>query len=192
MSFARNCTFEGHNTVYSDCNLIHTHLGRFSYVNHSSTLHNVTVGRFCSIGPEVLAGLGRHPTRNFVSTHPIFYSNQKQAQISFVKDSKFSEYEEIEIGNDVWIGARVIIADGVKIGDGAIVYSGAVVTTDVAPYSIVAGVPATTVRMRFLEAEIEQLMALKWWEKDVEWLGEHIKEFHNISEFLEVKSDCNS
>jgi tetrahydrodipicolinate N-acetyltransferase len=36
----------------------------------------------------------------------------------------------------------VIVLQGIKIGEGAIVAAGAVVTKDVAPYTIVAGVPA--------------------------------------------------
>jgi len=48
----------------------------------------------------------------------------------------------IYIGNDVWIGANATICPGVKIGEGAIIAAGAVVTKDVAPNTIVGGVPA--------------------------------------------------
>ena len=54
----------------------------------------------------------------------------------------------IEIEDDVWIGAGVCVLDGVKIGTGAIIGSGAVVTRDVAPQTIVAGVPAAVLRRR--------------------------------------------
>ncbi|ETX13185.1 hypothetical protein OCH239_13015 [Roseivivax halodurans JCM 10272] len=54
----------------------------------------------------------------------------------------------VVIGNDVWIGAGARILDGVRIGDGAIVGAGAVVTSDVAPRTIVAGVPAREVGHR--------------------------------------------
>lgn len=52
----------------------------------------------------------------------------------------------IIIGNNVWIATRAIILKGVSIGEGAIVASGAVVTKDVAPYTVVAGVPAKTIK----------------------------------------------
>lgn len=52
----------------------------------------------------------------------------------------------VTIGNHVWIGTNAIILKGVTIGDGAIVAAGAVVTRDVAPNSIVAGVPARVIR----------------------------------------------
>lgn len=48
----------------------------------------------------------------------------------------------VRIGNKVWIGANVTILPGVTIGDGAIIAAGAVVSKDVAPRTIVGGVPA--------------------------------------------------
>lgn len=52
------------------------------------------------------------------------------------------------IDDDVWIGRNVVIMPGIKIGKGSIVGAGAVVTTNVEPYSIVAGVPAKLIRKR--------------------------------------------
>jgi acetyltransferase-like isoleucine patch superfamily enzyme len=46
------------------------------------------------------------------------------------------------------IGVNAVLLPGVTIGRGAIVGAGAVVTTDVAPYAIVAGVPAKLLRSR--------------------------------------------
>lgn len=48
----------------------------------------------------------------------------------------------VRIGNKVRIGANVTILPGVTIGDGAIIAAGAVVSKDVAPRTIVGGVPA--------------------------------------------------
>ncbi|MGJ9402129.1 acyltransferase [Arthrobacter sp. KK5.5] len=55
----------------------------------------------------------------------------------------------VSVGNDVWIGAGVRILAGVSIGTGAIIAAGAVVTKDVAPGTIVAGVPASVVKARY-------------------------------------------
>jgi maltose O-acetyltransferase len=54
----------------------------------------------------------------------------------------------ISIEDDVWIGFGAIILPGVTIGQGSIVGAGAVVTKKVAPYTIVAGVPARPIRKR--------------------------------------------
>ncbi len=59
--------------------------------------------------------------------------------------------EVVEIGDYVFIGPRAIILPGVKIGRGAVVGAGAVVTKDVAPKSIVAGVPAVEIGKRKIE-----------------------------------------
>lgn len=55
-------------------------------------------------------------------------------------------FAPVKIGNKVWIGANVTILPGVTVGDGAILAAGAVVTKDVAPYTIVGGVPAKLIR----------------------------------------------
>lgn len=54
----------------------------------------------------------------------------------------------IEIDNYVWIGPRATILNSIKIGEGAVIAAGAVVTKDVAPYSIMAGVPAKKIGVR--------------------------------------------
>lgn len=51
----------------------------------------------------------------------------------------------VVIEDDVWIGAKASVLKGVRVGRGAIIGTGAVVTRDVAPFTIVAGVPARLV-----------------------------------------------
>ena len=55
-------------------------------------------------------------------------------------------YAPIHIGKNVWIGANATVLAGVTIGDGAIVAAGAVVTKDVAPNTVVGGVPAKVIK----------------------------------------------
>lgn len=179
-----NCKFGNYNTLYKDVMLFNVTLGDFSYIARDSNLSNSSIGKFVCVGPEVICGLGRHPSREFVSTHPIFFSTLGQSQVNFSSHSKFEEYEQIQIGNDVWIGARAIILDGVKIGDGAIVGAGAVVTRDVPAYAVVAGVPAKVLRYRFEPAEIEFLKEFQWWNRDQNWLQKNAFRFHNIQELM--------
>lgn len=69
----------------------------------------------------------------------------------------------VEIGDYATIGTNATVLPFIKIGEGAFVGAGAVVTKDVAPYTIVAGVPAKTIRKNepvFAEDLLKQLVAL--------------------------------
>lgn len=59
---------------------------------------------------------------------------------------RFTHAAPIQTGRGVWIGSNATILQGVTIGDNAVVAAGAVVTHDVAPGTLVAGVPATFIR----------------------------------------------
>ena len=56
------------------------------------------------------------------------------------------EFRPICIEDKVWLGANVTVLPGVTIGEGAIVAAGAVVTKDVAPRTIVGGIPAKFIK----------------------------------------------
>lgn len=62
----------------------------------------------------------------------------------------------VVIEDDVWCGANVTILKGVTIGRGSVVAAGAVVTKPFPPYSIIGGVPAKLLKMRFTPEEIEE------------------------------------
>ena len=53
---------------------------------------------------------------------------------------------EVVISDDVWIGAGAVILPNVTIGRGAVIAAGAVVNRDVAPYTIVGGLPAKYIK----------------------------------------------
>ena len=54
----------------------------------------------------------------------------------------------ITIRDRAWIASAAIILQGVEIGEGAVVAAGSVVTKDVAPFTVVGGVPAVTIGKR--------------------------------------------
>ena len=72
--------------------------------------------------------------------------------------------QELVIGDDVWIGVGALVLGGVSIGTGAVVGAGAVVTSDVPPYSVVAGNPARVLRERVDAATAARLQRIGWWD----------------------------
>lgn len=72
------------------------------------------------------------------------------------KDKLPENDKDVIIEEDVWCGANVIILKGVTIGRGSIVAAGSVVTRSCPPYSIIGGVPAKVIRMKFTEEQIKQ------------------------------------
>jgi virginiamycin A acetyltransferase len=177
-------TIDGPSKIYDSVVLAGCKIGQGSYVGIGTRLNNTDVGKFCSVGPDVFSGLGRHPI-NFVSTHPSFYSTARQAGFTYVNEQSFVESQRVSIGHDVWIGARVVLLDGVTVGSGAIVAAGAVVTHDVPPYTIVAGVPARAIRRRFSDELAGRLEALQWWDWPESTIKEKSAAFLDAAEFVD-------
>jgi acetyltransferase-like isoleucine patch superfamily enzyme len=181
-----SCRFDEGVVIRFNARVYRCTIGRYTYIGHDSVLQFSTVGRFCSVGPYVLCGLGQHPIGSFVSTCTTFYRNPAPC-LTLLEETIFhEEYIPVHVGNDVWIGARALIVDGVRIGDGAVVAAGAIVTKDVPPYAIVAGVPAKIIRYRFSEDIINKLLTIKWWDRDIEWLKSHIELFSDIEKFISL------
>jgi len=198
IQIGRNCIvdlntfFEGYNTLQDNVRIGRSYLGRGTYIANGSVIIQTKIGRFCSVGGNIRTGLGMHPTKNFVSTSPSFFSVNKQNQLSFVTEQLFEEHLYVdkekkyfcEIGNDVWIGNNVMIMDGVTIGDGAVVAGGAVVTKNVDPYTIVGGLPAKEIKKRFNDEQIQKLLKIKWWDWDTNRIRKSTEFFSNIDLFL--------
>lgn len=164
-------TFEGYNSIGRRSLIINSSLSRFTYVSADTKIINSQIGSFCSIGQEVLiGGLATHPL-DWLSSHPAFYSTKKQANFTFVTKDLIQEQNSVEIGHDVWIGARAMILDNCKIGNGAVIAAGAVVVKDVPAFAIVGGVPAKIIRYRFTPEKIQAIEKSKWWERSLQDIG---------------------
>lgn len=132
----------------------------------------LVIGKFCSIacGAKFIFNCANHALRSLSTyTFPLFFEewDLPKSAIASAWDNK----GDIIIGNDVWIGYEAVIMAGVTIGDGAIIGTRAVVTKDVAPYSIVGGIPAREIRKRFAPEVVERLRELRWWD----WPEERIR-----------------
>lgn len=186
---AINSQFEGYNRI-GQYSYYSGHLGYASYIGDHCHI-NADIGRFSCIGPRVIVARGNHPTSDWVSVHPAFFSTAKQCGMTFVDEDLFEEKKQrVRIGNDVWIGDSAILMDGITIGDGAVIAAGALVVNDIEPYVIVAGVPAKTIRYRFENTDtIRELMKIKWWDMSISWIQQNASLFKNVEVFLKCYSD---
>lgn len=113
---------------YTDCGK-NIRIGKGVFINAGCQFQDqggITIGDYSLIGPKTVIATLNHdmlPEKR-ANLHP----------------------SPVRIGSRVWIGANCTILPGVTIGDGAVVAAGAVVNKDVAPNTVVAGVPARFIR----------------------------------------------
>jgi acetyltransferase-like isoleucine patch superfamily enzyme len=172
------------NVYVSSGHIEQSKIGRRTYFNTNIQAKNCIIGRYCSIGSDVIIGFSSHPI-DYVSTHPSFYSNNKCFE-TFADKMYFDEsIKQTTIGSDVWIGSRVVIQPGVRISDGAVIAIGSVVTKDVPPYAVVGGVPAKIIKFRFSQTIIEELLKIKWWELNDEVIVKNYRHFLEPQIFID-------
>lgn len=104
---------------------------------HLSSCKNIYIGDNCLFASNILVIDNSHGN--------YFGNNQSNPQI--VPDMRELFCEEIHIGRNCWIGENVVILPGVTIGDGCVIGANSVVNKSIKDYSIVAGVPAKTIKI---------------------------------------------
>lgn len=107
----------------------------------------IEIGDYVSVAPFVhIWGLGgvKIGHRVMIGSHTAISSQTHDYTQEIMRYTLIMK--PIVIEDDVWIGAHAIIMPGVTIGKGAVIGAGSVVTKDVAPRTIVAGVPARELR----------------------------------------------
>jgi acetyltransferase-like isoleucine patch superfamily enzyme len=109
-------------------------IGSGSFLNINvmvAAVELVEIGDHCMLANGCFVTDGNH--RFDDPTQPVTYQG-------------FTTKGPTRIGDNVWCGAHVVVTSGVTIGERAVIGANSVVTADVAPYSIVGGVPARVLK----------------------------------------------
>ena len=154
----RNCTVGKMVTMRGKANIAAR--GKIIIGNHCSIWSHIGTTQL-SAGPRATIEIGDH---SFINTGSILSARTRitignNCQIAngvIIMDNDFHGVDDREtsptneaivIGDNVWLATRATVLKGVTIGEGAVVAAGAVVTKDVAPYTLVGGVPAKLIRV---------------------------------------------
>ena len=133
----------------------------------------LVIGKFCMIASDVKFIMnGANHLSDSVSAYPfaVFGNGWEGA----MEGRKYPYKGDLIIGNDVWIGYNATLMAGITVHDGAIIAANSTVTKDVEPYAIVGGNPATVIRKRFSVEKIRELLAIKWWDWDIEKITRNV------------------
>jgi phosphonate metabolism protein (transferase hexapeptide repeat family) len=166
--------------VLGDSVIEYAQLGDFSYLGPGCMVADAEIGRFCAIAARVRIGAPNHPVDR-PSLHrftycPEYYAPTAQRDHAFFATRRDSR---VVIGHDVWIGHGAIVLPGVTVGHGAVLAAGAVVSRDVAPYTIVGGVPARHIRERFSRDIAARLTRIAWWDWPFETIMDRLPDFQS-------------
>lgn len=135
-------------------NLTTGHACRFDLSGNATTLK---IGESCELGDNVHIVAHKYVEigDNVLIASKVFISDTSHGEY---RDNKFCEpsvppnkrplySNPVIIGKNIWIGENAVILSGTTIGDGCIIGANAVITKDVPANSIVAGVPATIIKV---------------------------------------------
>jgi len=163
-------------------------LGDYSYLGETCEVADAVIGKFTAIANAVRIGAPNHPmdrpSQHRFTYCPEYYEASATRDRDFFAERRAAK---VVIGNDCWIGHGAIILPSVTVGDGAVIAAGAVVSRNVAPYSIVGGVPARPIRKRFSDAVAERLRLIAWWDWPDEVIFARLADFQSesIEQFCE-------
>jgi phosphonate metabolism protein (transferase hexapeptide repeat family) len=168
--------------IAEGCRVTETVVGDYSYMMEGCMVFCADIGKFSNIASTVRLNATNHPVERPTLHHFTYrasdYFDDAEHEARFFEQRRA---KRVTIGHDTWLGHGSTVLPGVTIGDGAAVGAGAVVTKDVAPYTIVAGVPAKPIRQRFDRQTAERYQALSWWNWDHTRLRAALEDFRSLS-----------
>lgn len=184
----KSCRLGTYVSVSERCVLREVTVGDFTYFERHAEAIYAEIGKFCAIAANARINALEHPIER-VTQHKASYRPNEYFRWLGV-DAGFKarrRAKRVRIGHDVWIGHGAVVMPGVSIGNGAVVGANAVVMHDVAPYEIVAGVPARPLRARFPKDVAARLEKLAWWDWPLERLADSIPDMQAmpVEAFLE-------
>lgn len=157
-------------------------LGDYSYVMEDCAIWCAKIGKFVNIAAAVRINATNHPTWRATLHHFTYRAGDYFEGAT--DETEFFDWRRgnaVTIGHDVWIGHGATILPGVTVGNGAVIGAGAVVSKDVAPYTIVGGVPARLIRERFEPGVGERMDRLAWWDWPHDRLFETLQDFRDLT-----------
>ena len=163
-----------------------TVMGDYSYVVNDSEIIYSDIGKFVNIAAHTRINPGQHPMDRASMHHFQYRSSAYELGDDDPAFFDWRREKRVRLEHDVWIGHGAIVQGGVTIGIGSVVGSGAVVTKDVAPYTIVTGIPAKPLRPRFEADIVEALLRIRWWDWGHDMLAKHLQDFR----MLPVRDFC--
>ena len=181
-------TFGAYVEIGKGSRIAHVRMDDYSYCDRYADIANAQIGKFANIAAFSRIGATDHPLHTAACHHFLYRSDDYWDGAP--RDAAFFAHRKSRIatiGHDTWIGAGAMIKPEVTLGTGAVVAAGAVVTRDVDPYTIVAGTPAKTLRLRQPREIADRLIALAWWDWPHDALRSALVEFRALSaeEFLD-------
>lgn len=152
----------GDYTYYDDRTMPEDYAARIAPYTFAGVPEKLIIGKFCQIaqGAQFITATANHPMDG-VSTYPFGVFDPER--FAGYRDA-LAAGGDLIVGHDCWIGREATLLPSARLGCGVIVGAKAVVAGAVPDYAVVAGNPATIIRMRFSETEIAALMALAWWD----------------------------
>lgn len=162
--------------------ILESRLGDYSYTDRYADIAYSVLGKFVNVAAFVRINPSEHPyhrasLHHFMYRSSYYWPDEPDESALF----EWRRSRPVTIGHDTWIGHGAVVMKSVTIGDGAIVAAQAVVTKDVAPYTIVGGIPARVLKARHRPAVAERLRALAWWDWPHERLRAALPDIRGLS-----------